>query len=203
MKAQQVSWALVDPSFPPEVGALDLRDFCEGGVLHFVSNIDETIVDVVDQTIGRTLSVMVKDEDWLELSTNLVLRGLCKLVPESSLHHVGSRPLLNGLFAVGKDEVVDEKPVGRLIMNLKPWNCISRPLAGDIATLPMVTNMGALIFMITSSEDLRCFFYLFQVPPGWEKYMAFGKPAPPTLVPLGIAKNPTGTLQREFCLWDI
>ena len=27
MKAQQVSWALVDPSFPPEVGALDLRTF--------------------------------------------------------------------------------------------------------------------------------------------------------------------------------
>lgn len=191
--AQQVSWNFIEPSFPPEVGALDLREFCSGGVLHFVCNIEETIVDVEDQTIGRTPSVMVRDEDWLELATNLVRRGLCKVVPESSLHHVGSHPLLNGLFAVGKDELVNGKPVGRLIMNLKPWNSISRPLAGDIATLPMVTNMGALHLhdhqvIVTSSEDLRCFFYLFKVPPGWEKYMAFGRKVPQCLVPPGSSE---------------
>jgi hypothetical protein len=33
--AQKVScWANIEPSFPPEVGALDIREFCEGGVLH-------------------------------------------------------------------------------------------------------------------------------------------------------------------------
>ena len=188
--AQQVSWKLIEPSFPPEVGKLDLRDFCTGGVLHFVNHIEETIVDPIDQTIGRTPSVMVKEEDWVELATNLVKTGLCKVVPESSLHHVEGRPLLNGLFAVGKDELVNGAPVGRLIMNLKPWNAISRSLAGDIATLPMVTNMGALHLhdhevLVTSSEDLRCFFYLFKAPRAWEKFMAFGKIAPPSLVPSG------------------
>ena len=39
--------------------------------------------------------------------------------------------------------------------------------------------------MVTSSEDLRCFFYLFKVPEAWSKFMAFGKLVPPVLVPPG------------------
>eukprot|EP00435_Cladocopium_sp_Y103_P064632 s325_g26.t1 len=193
--AQQVSWDLIAPSFPDEIATLDLRDFCEGGVHHFVCNIDSTIVDESEQVIGKTPSVMVRDEDWEVLATNLVKHGLCKVVPQSRLHHIGSQPLLNGLFAVGKDEVQNQKPVGRLIMNLKPWNKISRPLHGDISTLPMITNMGALHLvegevLLTSSEDLRCFFYLFKTPADWEKFMGFGKKAPASLVPADGGDEP-------------
>ena len=186
--AQKVRWRNIEPSLPPQVGQLDIRDFLEDGVLHFVTHIDETLVPEVDQCLGRTPSVMVDPDQWEELAVNLVKRGLCKVVPQSQLYHVGSSPLLNGLFSVGKDEVKDGIAVGRLIMNLKPWNAISQTLSGDIGTLPLITNMGALYLhdnevILTSSEDLRCFFYLFKVPPEWEKFMGFGRAVPRCLVP--------------------
>ena len=188
--AQKVKWASIEPSFPPEVGALDIREFCEGGVLHFVNNIEETILPVDEQSIGKTPSVMVFDEHWEELASNLVSRGLCEVVHESSLHHVGQSVLLNGLFAVGKGEIKNGIAVTRLIMNLKPWNTISRSLSGDVGTLPMVTNMGAMHIhdnevLMTSSEDLRCFFYLFRVPEAWVRFMGFGKRVPLSMVPTG------------------
>ena len=114
-----MKWASIEPSFPPEVGALDIREFCEGGVLHFVNNIEETILPVDEQSIGKTPSVMVFDEHWEELASNLVSRGLCEVVHESSLHHVGQSVLLNGLFAVGKDEIKNGIAVTRLIMEFK------------------------------------------------------------------------------------
>jgi hypothetical protein len=159
-------------------------------VLHFVNNIEETILPVDEQSIGKTPSVMVFDEHWEELASNLVSRGLCEVVHESSLHHVGQSVLLNGLFAVGKDEIKNGIAVTRLIMNLKPWNTISRSLSGDVGTLPMVTNMGAMHIhdnevLMTSSEDLRCFFYLFRVPETWVRFMGFGKRVPLSMVPTG------------------
>ena len=47
--AQPISWLSVEASFPPEAGTLDIREFCEGGVLHFINNIEETIFAVEDQ----------------------------------------------------------------------------------------------------------------------------------------------------------
>lgn len=52
--AQKVSWANIEPSFPPEAGALDIREFCEGGVLHFINHIGETILPMEEHIIGKT-----------------------------------------------------------------------------------------------------------------------------------------------------
>ena len=188
--AQSISWASVEASLPPEVGALDIRDFCEGGTLHFINNIGETIVAEEDQVPTRTPSVMIKDGEWETVAKGLVSRGLCKVVCEEELHHVGGRPLLNGLFAVAKDELKDGIPVSRLIMNLKPWNSISRSLTADVGTLPSIVQMGTLYLhdgdvLVTSSEDLRCFFYLFKVPAAWCRFMGFGKEIPLSMVPQG------------------
>jgi hypothetical protein len=103
---------------------------------------------------------MVKDNQWEELASNLVGRGLCAVVHESALYHVGNGVLLNGLFSVRKDEVKNGVPATCLKMKLKPWNSISRSLTGDIGTLPMVSQMEALRIhdnevLVTSSEDLR------------------------------------------------
>lgn len=191
--ARKISWKSIEPSLPPEVGMLDIRDFCSHGVLHFITHIDDTMLAMEEQTIGKTPSVMVEEGGWEELASNLIARGLCRAVPESALHHVGSLPLLNGLFAVDKDEVKDGITVGRSIMNLKPWNSNSRPLLGDVGTLPKITGMGALHIhddecLVTFSEDLRCFFCLFKVPPAWEKYMGFGR-LPKSLIPTNAAED--------------
>ena len=188
--ALPIVWKSVESSLPPEVGCLDIRDFCYGGVAHFINHIDETILDVADQVRLRPPSVMIQGDGWEEVATGLVSRGLCEVVSEESIFKIGGKLLLNGLFSVSKDEVKDDVQLARLIMNLKPWNRISRSLEGDVSTLPSVTQLGSLQLhdddvLLTSSEDLRCFFYLFRVPPAWTKYMAFGKEAPRKLVPPG------------------
>ena len=37
----------------------------------------------------------------------------------------------------------------------------------------------------TSSEDLGCFFYLFQVPEAWSRFMGFGREIPRSMIPPG------------------
>ena len=111
------------------------------------------------------------------------------------LHHISGRPLMNGLFAVEKGE----KGVGpdgvefdicRLIMNLVPTNSICRNLVGDTCTLPTVVGLSSIILeddqlLLTSSEDIRCFFYLFQTPPSWWRYMGFAREVPLEALPGG------------------
>lgn len=138
---------------------------------------------------------MVKDNQWEELESNLVGRGLCAVVHESALYHVGNDVLLNGLFSVPKDEVKNGVPATCLKMKLKPWNPISRSLTGDVSTLPMVSQMETLRthdneVLMTSSEDLRCFFYyLLSVPQAWVKFMGFGRRVPRAMIPEGAADD--------------
>ena len=35
--------------------------------------------------------------------------------------------------------------------------------------------------LIVSSEDVRCFFYIFRVPPAWHRFLAFNRPLPEDL----------------------
>ena len=188
--AQPIVWESVEASLPAEVGTLDIRDFCTGGVLHFINHIESTLIPLEDQKLGKAPSVMVKEDGWETIARGLVARGLCQIVAEDELYSVNGIPLLNGLFSVAKDEVRDGIPVTRLIMNLKPWNAISRSLCADVGTLPAITQMGAIHIhdddiLVTSSEDLRCFFYLFGVPQAWVKFMGFGKQLPRSMVPVG------------------
>lgn len=79
-------------------------------------------------------------------------------------------------------------------MNLVPTNKLCRNLGGDICTLPSVTGMSSILLegsdiMVMSSEDIRCFFYLFEVPPGWHKFLAFGREVPSSVAPTG-AREP-------------
>jgi hypothetical protein len=195
--AMPINWKSVESSLPPEVGCLDIRDFCSGGVAHFINNIDETILPVEDQVRLKPPSVMIQGDGWEEVAQGLVQRGLCEVVSEDVIFKINGLPLLNGLFSVAKDEIKDDIKLARLIMNLKPWNMVSRSLSGDVGTLPAITQLGSLHLhdddvLVTSSEDLRCFFYLFRTPPAWAKFMAFGKEAPRCLIP------PGGTAKRWY-----
>ena len=71
-------------------------------------------------------------------------------------------------------------------MNLIPLNRICRALSGDVATLPSWANMSSLHLMphedlLVSSEDVRCFFYIFRVPSEWHPFLAFNCPVPESL----------------------
>ena len=187
--ARRVEWESIEASLPEHVGKLDLRDFCEGGVLHYVTHFEEFLLPLHDQTIGKPPRVFVDDCSWEPLARGLLDRGICVRRRLKDLHFVGSKLLLNGLFSVSKGEFKGSVELCRLIMNLKPVNLNTRPLQGDTCTLPMVTQMGAMYLdegelLVTSSEDLRCYFYLFSVPEAWFKYLGFGKVLPATLIPV-------------------
>ena len=107
---------------------------------------------------------------------------------EGDVFSIEGKPVLNGLFAVSKEEFVDGVEVCRLIMNLVPSNKLCRAYGGEVHTLPSWSNMNALVLgedevLLTSSEDVRCFFYLFAVPQAWHRFLCFNRPCPPELIP--------------------
>ena len=186
--ARKVTWEGIEASLPAEVASLDIRRFCTGGVLEYINNFTNYLVDPCDQFLGKTPRVMVDDEEWPRVAEGLVRRGLCLVLREPELYHVGSAPLKNGLFAVSKQEFKGNVEICRLIMNLKPLNSLCLPLEGDTPTLPSVTSMSGLYLqedelLMLSSEDIKCFFYLFQVPRAWIPFLGFAKECPSSLLP--------------------
>ena len=181
--AKDISWESISPSLPDEVGQLDLRDFCEGGVRYYLDHFEDFLLPEGERVIGKAPRVMVRDEHWASLARGLVEKGICEVYKEEDLHHENGTALVNGLFGVSKQEMQGNVEVCRLIMNLKPINRNCRPLMGDTATLPSATCLGSMILdqeeaLLTSSEDIKCFFYLFKVPRSWRKFFGFGKAVP-------------------------
>ena len=102
-----------------------------------------------------------------------------------------------GFFGVSKHEWENGVEVHRLIMNLIPVNQVCRGINGDVATLPSLSGMTPLFLgkdeqLVVSSEDVRCFFYIFKIPREWRRFMAFNKPLPSSLWPSG------GTSRRYY-----
>ena len=186
--ARKMCWAALEPALPSEVGQLDLRDFCEGGVLHYIDHFLENLLPSDELVVGSTPRVMVDADEWPLVAKGLIDKGICSVIQESDVFKVNDKPVLNGMFAVSKQEWKGDIEICRLIMNLKPLNRNSRPLVGDTGTLPSATSLGNLFLdpdqtLLTCSEDIRCFFYLFRVPVSWLSCLAFGMELPDELIP--------------------
>ena len=191
--ARSFQWKMIEAAMPQAVGSLELENFCDGGTLNYVREFENFLMPPQDQHLGRTPTVMVEQRHWAEVCSGLLSQGVCRVMHVSELHHVNGRPLLNGLFAVSKQETAvgsdgHSFEVCRLIMNLVPTNSCCRSLVGDTSTLPSVVGMSAVVLedsqlLITSSEDIRCFFYLFRTPISWWKYMGFAREVPPEALP--------------------
>eukprot|EP00438_Fugacium_kawagutii_P035919 Skav227992 [mRNA] locus=scaffold390:150806:154332:- [translate_table: standard] len=186
--AMPLSWESLEPSLPAQVATLKLEDCCELGVRYYVDNFERYLVDPDDMVLGKPPKVMVDKGEWKKVASGLLSRGICGVMPVSQLFHVGDQPLLNGLFSVSKQEFKNGVELGRLIMNLRPLNSLCRSLVADTGTLPSVTNMSAFYLeegqlLTMSSEDIRCFFYIYQVPKAWERYLGFAMEVDDELVP--------------------
>ena len=184
--AQQTSWENISPALPDEVGTVELEDVVGGGCLHYIHHFEEYLVPREAQTYTKPPKVMVELDQWESFCQGLLSKGVVGLIPESKVFHAQGKPLLNGLFGVLKEETHQGHEVHRLIMNLVPLNKLCRPITGDVSTLPSWPNMNAFQIhpdeaLLVSSEDVRCFFYLFRVPVGWRPYLAFSRPVPPNL----------------------
>ena len=157
------------------------------------------MIPVEDQCIGATQKTMVSDDEWPIVAKGLVDKGLCTVLLEDELFQVNNCALKNGLFAVSKQEYKDGIEALRLIMNLKPTNSLCLGLTGDTPTLTSVTGMTGFYLsdsevLTLSSEDIRCFFYLFRVPQAWIRFMGFGRCVPDELLPIHAREGQRGFL---------
>lgn len=186
LTAQHMQWENVKGALPDEVGGVALEDVVELGSRHFVLNFEEYLLPVEDQKYVHPPRVMVPPDGWDTFCTELLARGVFDKVHEDDLYRVEGKPLLNGLFGVSKGEFDGPWESMRIIMNLVPVNQVCRSIEGDVGTLPSWAGMTPLSLMpeenlIVSSEDVRCFFYIFKVPKAWHRYMAFNRPLPSAL----------------------
>ena len=186
--ARSFSWSNISPALPKEVGRVPLTDVCELGTKYYVDNIDLYLKPVSEWKPLTYPKVMVADDDWGEVCEGLVSSGICTFLCEEEVYSTDSGLLLNGLFGVTKDEWKDGTEIFRLIMNLIPFNSIAQPLSGDIATLPGWAQMSSFFIqptenLLISSEDVRCFFYIMSVPCAWQKFLAFNKLVPQSVLP--------------------
>ena len=193
--AQKLNWRAVENSLPEGVGNLELASFCTKGTKAYVENFEEYLIPEEERRYLKPPKVMVEDGQWDLLAEGLIRRNICTAIPLAEVYHLEGQPLLNGLFAVGKGEYVDSVETQRLIMNLQPVNLLCRELKADISTLPSLANFGLMTMgeddaCLVSSEDIRCFFYLFRTPKSWRRYMGFNRILSPHLVPSEHAGKP-------------
>ena len=185
--SRQFCWDNLVSALPDEVGKIPLEEVCDLGTLDYISHFEEYLLPSEAQVYTKPPRVMVEDQHWEQVCSGLVKKGICDILPVSDLHHVGGLPLLNGMFGVSKDEFANGWEVMRLIMNLVPVNKLCRNLGGDISTLPNWGGMNLFLLqdgevVLMSSEDIRCFFYLFRVPRTWQRFMGFNRLVPGSLV---------------------
>ena len=186
--AKPLNWKAVEASLPDGVGKLPLQDYCRLGTLEYVNNFEQYFLPEDAIKVPRPPRVQVEDGSWDDLCTGLVSKNICEIWPVEDLFHWKGEPLLNGLFAVGKGEFVEEVETQRLIMNLVPVNSMCRSLSGDVSTLPGLAGFSGFTLeegqvSLISSEDIRCFFYLFSLPQCWKRYLGFNRLVSPSLVP--------------------
>ena len=122
--ARKVVWESIEASLPSQVGTLDIRDFCHSGVLHYINHFEEFLIPAADQMVGKPPRVFVDDDEWGRVANGLLDRGICVARKLSDLHFIDGSPLVNGLFAVSKDEFHGSVELCRFIMNLKPVNAL-------------------------------------------------------------------------------
>ena len=140
-------------------------------------------------------SIVFRNESrpWDEVASGLVERGICDVIPLSEVLHVDQKPILGGLFGVPKGEEVAGIPVFRLIMDLRPINQLFEAIAGDLHTLPMLSQVMPLeVFpdeeVLISSEDIKAMFYIIGLPSEWRPLLAFGREVPSHLRPPGVTE---------------
>ena len=191
LTARFTSWGHISPALPDEVGTVSLEHITELGVHDYVTNFDSYLLPVDDMVLGRAPKVMVPPEAWEELAAGLISKGICGVISEDDVFKVKGQPVLNGMFGVSKNEWTsgaNPLEIHRLIMNLIPINQLCRGVQGDVSTLPGWASLAPLYLMedeelVVSSEDVRCFFYIFKTPPAWWRFMAFNKRLPSSLCP--------------------
>ena len=184
--SERLCWERLSAGMPPAgtCGSVDAATASEGFVRAALS--DPLLVMRKEAEVeqrARTPQIWASDEEWEVIGGHLVRLGICSTIEESDIATFRGSPLLAGMMGVSKPGYAPGEGPQRLVMNLIPSNQVQIAIEGDMAALPtdgqwrcIVLRDGEVLFW--SSDDLRCCFYIFSLPPVWHKYMAFARPLP-------------------------
>ncbi|CAK0842773.1 unnamed protein product, partial [Prorocentrum cordatum] len=128
----------------------------------------------------KTPRVWAEDDEWGLIAAELVNRGILVPIEADEIVKVKGRRVLGGLFGVRKSGRVKGSGPQRLVMNIIPSNWLQETVQGDMGLLPTTDKWKSIILrsgevMMSSSEDLKCCFYVYRLPAVWHKYMALSK----------------------------
>eukprot|EP00438_Fugacium_kawagutii_P035668 Skav205025 [mRNA] locus=scaffold1026:370533:376645:- [translate_table: standard] len=186
MSADQIEKAL-----PPtgHGGSIDILELVGGRTRSFLRFPDLCLLSDDGQVLPKLQAkVHFQEGEKLKVAKLLVDRRVCDWIPLSEVIRYRGEPVLNGMFAVGKDSFLDDgRQVQRCIMNLIPSNSILAKLEGSVGKLPHITQW--LSITMEGHEELRffqsdmsCAFYLFALPDAWRKMLAFNILVPGDLI---------------------
>lgn len=179
---EKLTLCQVLPALPPKEhgGCIDVLDFVSQGTRRLLKNPESCLLPDDGREIPKLQGrIHVEKDDLLPLCRELVERGVCEWIDYSAVVRYRNQPVLNGLFGVKKQAVVnDGRPVLRLIMNLVPSNSILLQLQGGTNNLPMITAWMSTVLegneeLSIWQSDMSNAFYLFRIPAAWLGYLAF------------------------------
>eukprot|EP00971_Amphidinium_carterae_P021440 422923-Amphidinium_carterae.1 len=188
--AERFSWSNLESALPPAglAGRVELLPLCSPSIQELLLYPERSLKPLSEVQLPLpTPGVWCADQDWNQVAVNLINHGILETIPFSSIATVGGKPVLNGLFGVRKSGIDGLNGAMRLIVNLTPSNALQQPILGDMGLLPHHSMWSSLSLprnqvLLWSSEDLKCAFYLFSLPPSWRPYMTLSKPIPVSLV---------------------
>ncbi|CAK0818913.1 unnamed protein product [Prorocentrum cordatum] len=128
----------------------------------------------------KTPRVWAEDDEWELIAAELVNRGILVPIEADEIVKVKGRRVLGGLFGVRKSGHAKGSGPQRLVMNIIPSNWMQETVQGDMSLPPTTDKWKSIILrsgevMMSSSEDLKCCFYVYRLPAVWHKYMALSK----------------------------
>ena len=181
-KMETLSFDQAVVALPPKDrgGSIDVIDWVEGRTKSFLLNPADCVLS--EEEVGDVklqAKVHLVESDRMKLSCELVARGVCDWVEESDIFIFRKQRVLNGMFGVRKDAVIqDGRPVLRTIMNLIPSNAVMMQLQGLVSELPGMSQYISLTledgetFSLYQS-DMTSAFYLFRLPSVWRRFLCF------------------------------
>ena len=170
-------------SVPPlgHGASVELAPLVTGRSRHLLLHPEDCILPRGERKPGRNQGrVHIARGEELGVWSLLRERGVVDWFPLADVYGDEEGRYLAGMFGVEKPGKMTEsgKPVLRVIMNLKNINRTLSIIKGDIEELPHATMWTQLclhdgVELEMSQADMQSAFYLFRMPPVWQKFFCF------------------------------
>ncbi len=155
----------------------------EGAVLEWLQNADRAVLPK-DEWPEVFPSALVQGtyQEYAKLMRHLWSIGMARPISEKDMFFVNGKPLVNGMFAVEKKgkPAAGFARVTRLILNMKPGNCVLRMLAAVLGTLAAAATWTGIVLedgyvLLWSSDDQSGAFHVYILPEAWWKFFVVNK----------------------------